>query len=282
VFCIEARLIVIPADATIQASSFTDPPSWGVRRAAGNTGSIRRIVMKDHAHIKWLRMLGNLSYMLGVALLVAAMAVNALPAPKAYAAVGSIWTTRESCSKPAPQDDNQYSYGQTVHIRGKNWNPDATIWWKVEGQPNSTTPGLLASGTATTDGTGYFCVVAHKVQSPEGGEYKYTVSKTSDFASGSNKHDNYNVVPPATATPLPSSTPTSTPVPTGPPGTSTSVPGGPTRTPQPANPVLIPVTGADLGGGWSVHTLFLNLGISFLGLGLILNGLARSRRDLES
>jgi hypothetical protein len=245
--------------------------------------------MKDHAHIKWLRMLGNLSYMLGVALLVAAMAVNALPASKAYAAVGSIWTTRESCSKPAPQDDNQYSYGQTVHIRGKNWNPNATVWWKVEGQPGSATPGLLASGTAATDGSGYFCVAAHKVQAPEGGEYKYTVSKTSDFASGSNKHDNYNVVAAPTATPTETPTPTSTPVPTGPPGatatptgTGTSVPSGPTNTPRPANPALIPVTGTELGGGWSVHTLFLNLGISFLGLGLILNGLARSRRDLES
>jgi hypothetical protein len=51
----------------------------------------------------------------------------------------------------------------------------------------------------------------------------------------------------------------------------------PQHTPQP----LIPVTGADLGGGWSTQTIFFNLGIGFLGLGLVLNGLARSRKEQE-
>jgi hypothetical protein len=41
------------------------------------------------------------------------------------------------------------------------------------------------------------------------------------------------------------------------------------------------VTGADLGGGWKLQTVFFNLGIGFLGLGLVLNGLARERKELD-
>jgi hypothetical protein len=237
--------------------------------------------MKTRTRSSWMRTLGNLSYLLGVAFLIAAMAVNIMPAPKAYASnIGSIWTTAVGCNSPAPQDQNLYSYGQTVHIRGAGWFANKTVYWKVEGQPGSATPGLIASGSAPTDNTGYFCVSAHTVQSPEGGEYKYTVSKTSTFDGGSNKHDNYRVQPAPTATPVPSATPTNTEGPSPTP-TDTPQPGEPTATPKPHNPPLIPVTGANLGGGWSTQTIFFNLGIGFLGLGLVLNGLARSRKEQD-
>jgi hypothetical protein len=260
--------------------------------------------MKTHGSVKWMRTLGNFSYLLGVAFLIAAMAVNAMPASRAYAAnVGSIWTTQETCNQPAPQDDNHYANGDTVHIRGNNFDPNVTIYWKVEGLPGSNTPGLIAQGSSTTDATGAFCVAAHTVAAPpEGGEYKYTVATCADFGGGCEKHDNYQVdegaaptntpVPP-TATPTntpvpPTATPTNTPGPgpsatptNTPTNTATPVPGiPPTATPRPSSP-LIPVTGAALGGGWSAQTIFFNLGIGFLGLGLVLNGLARSRRELD-
>jgi hypothetical protein len=44
--------------------------------------------------------------------------------------------------------------------------------------------------------------------------------------------------------------------------------------------ILIPVTGVDLGGSNSLQRMLFSLGLSFLGLGLVLNGLARNRKDL--
>jgi hypothetical protein len=41
------------------------------------------------------------------------------------------------------------------------------------------------------------------------------------------------------------------------------------------------VTGANLRGGAGLQTVFFNLGIAFLGLGLVLNGLARERKELD-
>jgi hypothetical protein len=43
--------------------------------------------------------------------------------------------------------------------------------------------------------------------------------------------------------------------------------------------VLIPVTGANLSTGGSLRLVFFNLGIGFLGLGLVLNGLSRERKN---
>jgi hypothetical protein len=51
----------------------------------------------------------------------------------------------------------------------------------------------------------------------------------------------------------------------------------PNATPE----ILIPVTGIDLAGGNSARSLLFSLGIGFLGLGLVLNGLSRNRKDLE-
>jgi hypothetical protein len=72
--------------------------------------------------------------------------------------------------------------------------------------------------------------------------------------------------------------PGQTPIPTttGDPGPNPT----PTRKPRHNTPVLIPVTGANLSGG-GTQTIFFNLGIAFLGLGLVLNGLARERKELD-
>ena len=59
--------------------------------------------MKGQVRIKWMRTLGNISYMIGVAFLIAAMAVNAIPAPKVMAAQAAIWTTATTCQSPDPQ-----------------------------------------------------------------------------------------------------------------------------------------------------------------------------------
>ena len=102
--------------------------------------------MKTQVRITWMRRLGNFSYMLGIAFLIAAMAVNAMPARHALAAPASIWTTNEGCNQPAAQDDNHYSNGQTVHIRGKNFEVNETFNWTIVGQPGSDTPGQIAPG----------------------------------------------------------------------------------------------------------------------------------------
>jgi hypothetical protein len=45
--------------------------------------------------------------------------------------------------------------------------------------------------------------------------------------------------------------------------------------------ILIPVTGVDLVGGNSLPHMLFNLGLGFLGLGFVMNGLARRRRELD-
>jgi hypothetical protein len=57
--------------------------------------------------------------------------------------------------------------------------------------------------------------------------------------------------------------------------------GSPGETPATTPRPLIPVTGANLSGGGSTQTIFFNLGIAFLGLGLVLNGLARERKEVD-
>jgi hypothetical protein len=51
----------------------------------------------------------------------------------------------------------------------------------------------------------------------------------------------------------------------------------PVVTPQ----ILIPVTGVDLGSGGNQQMTLLNLGLAFLGLGLVLNGFARARKEWD-
>jgi hypothetical protein len=45
--------------------------------------------------------------------------------------------------------------------------------------------------------------------------------------------------------------------------------------------ILIPVTGIDLAGGNNTSRMLFNLGLGFLGMGLVLNGLSRNRKELE-
>jgi hypothetical protein len=81
-----------------------------------------------------------------------------------------------------------------------------------------------------------------------------------------------------------------------PPATTPGTP-RPTNTPTRRNPtevvktlipqtsstseILIPVTGVDLAGGSSPSRMIFNLGLGLLGLGLVLNGLSRNRKELE-
>jgi hypothetical protein len=46
--------------------------------------------------------------------------------------------------------------------------------------------------------------------------------------------------------------------------------------------IIIPVTGLDLAGGGSASRTLFNLGLAFLGLGFVINGLARHRKELEN
>src|SRR5687768_16833788 len=51
------------------------------------------------------------------------LAVSALgsTAGSALAAGGTIWTTREDCADPNPQNENQYETGDHVSIRGSGF-----------------------------------------------------------------------------------------------------------------------------------------------------------------
>ena len=47
---------------------------------------------------------------------------------------GSIWTTREDCVAPAPQDENHYNIGEHVWIKGENFAP-GEYDWDITGLP---------------------------------------------------------------------------------------------------------------------------------------------------
>jgi len=201
---------------------------------------------------KWLRTLGNLSYLFGIALIIASLLVNAVPARPAFAQNnGAIWTTTGSCG--TPQNSNHYQSGGHVFINGSGFAADKYDW-NIKGKPGGASgdPGdKVASGSETVDAAGAFCFDAYTIQADDWGEYQ---------AKFGNKSDNYNVTAPA-ATPLPptdtptnaptntptdtpdtpvlsepTATPTDTPTqtPMGPSTTptETQVPGGPTNTPS--------------------------------------------------
>jgi hypothetical protein len=196
------------------------------------------------ARIKWMRTLGNFSYMLGAAFLVASLAVNAFPAGPALAKnnntqnnntggnVGAIWTTTGSCGSPV--DANHYQVGEVVYINGSGFDAgDHT--WQIKGQPGGASgdPGdVVASGTVTVDASGAFCFAAYTVQADDWGEYAVKVG---------NKGDNYNVSA-ATATPTDEATATPTDEPTQTPtATPTDQPGEPTATPtETGDPMATP------------------------------------------
>jgi len=192
---------------------------------------------------KILRTLSRLSYMAGVALLIASMALNFMPVQQASAAVTSIWTTRTTCENPDPQDENHYVTGDTVYIRGNTTDPLTQFAWTVTGNPggSSADPGIVVASSSlppgaiiTTNASGYFCFAAYTI--PPGDWGTYTVDVYQVTKPSNSKNDNYRVdetLPTATNTPTdtPTSTPTDTPTST-PTDTPTSTPTDtPTSTP---------------------------------------------------
>lgn len=201
------------------------------------------------------------SGLLALAVLAAAAGIGAAAGP------GAIWTTRFPCSDPAPQNENHYQTGETVYVRGSNFQSSTTYGWMVTGQPGnaSSDPGVVVgSGTVTTDGGGAFCLAAYTIPPGDRGEYTVDLPAT-------DKNDNYRVsasAPTLTPTPdggvggvTPTPTPTPSPTPEGGVGGVTPTPtptptATPTPSPTPERVVegLAP-TPVPLGGGVLAETL---------------------------
>lgn len=160
------------------------------------------------SRIKWMRAVGNFSYILGAAFLIASLAINALPAGPALARnnnngnTGAIWTTSGSCG--APQNVNHYQSGNVIYINGSGF--DAGDYdWHIKGQPGGASgdPGdVVASDTVTVGAGGAFCFAAYTVHGDDWGEYSVKVGT---------KGDNYNVTAPTAAPTDAPVDPTSTP-----------------------------------------------------------------------
>jgi cell division septation protein DedD len=258
--------------------------------------------MKTNAQILWVRTLGNLSYLLGTAFLIAAMAVNATPVRTAGAA-----DTNLLCALPQ-YDAGHYALnpGQsvtcTINFAVFIGSPDELRVYIVH--PTLGTDGVWGTVHGTTisfsyTGRGNGCGTENVKYSNNAGSAK-SISGLRGFGypdpcadtSPTNtpttpvKTATPTTTPTATQQPGPSLTPANTPTgtltatPTTDPRTSTptttSEPGAPTPTLSP----LIPVTGVHLGAG-GAQTSFFNLGIAFLGLGMVLNGLARARKEID-
>jgi hypothetical protein len=183
------------------------------------------------SQIKWLRTLGNLSYLLGAALLIASLAVNALPAGLAFAKgdPGAIWTTTGSCG--SPQDANLYQVGDKIYINGSGFSAGDHDW-HIKGQSGGASgdPGdVVASGTVTVDAGGAFCFAAYTVNSDDWGEYSAKVG---------NKGDNYHVDAEPTVAPTDPPTEEPTVAPTDPPTEEPTV--SPTDPPTEA-PTVAPI-----------------------------------------
>jgi len=207
---------------------------------------------------------------------VASMLAVALIGPSAggvAAATGAIWTTQITCNTPAQQDANEYATGDTVHVRGSGFDANTTYDWTITGQPGgaSTDPGdVVASGTVTTDATGYFCIAAYTI--PAGDDGTYTVD-------AADKNDNYHVTatapsnPPSNPPSVPASEPASNPpsVPaSNPPSVPASNPpsGGVEGTSTPG--ITPPSTSTDIGSTGSGSNGWL---IPILGIALLLSSL---------
>ncbi len=163
-----------------------------------------------------LRTLSRIATITGTAFLIISLTLNFIPAKTVSATSGSIWTTRSTCIPPAPQDENHYTWGEEVYIRGSNFDPNTDYYWGITGQPGgaSADPGIIvaawyiAPGTViTTDADGYFCFKAYTIAPDDLGEYNVDVFEVGGTHA---KSDNYQVDPAPTAT-LP--TPPRTPLP---------------------------------------------------------------------
>jgi uncharacterized repeat protein (TIGR01451 family) len=144
------------------------------------------------------RILKAVNLTLQVAVVASLTLSGGFVARPAQAAAASIWTTQLTCANPADQDANEYANGDTVYVRGKNFNATTTYYGTVDGNPggSSADPGeTVATFSATTDSDGYFCVGAYVVGSDgdlDDGVYTVDVFDNPNY-TGSSKNDNYHV-----------------------------------------------------------------------------------------
>ena len=231
--------------------------------------------MKTKPRVKWMRTLGNASYMLGVALLITAMAYTAAPA------------TRVAAKDPAPTTNTintvltcngantiVFAVGQTVRVQGKHFAASTGYSGTITGSGGSCDAAVeVASFSGTTDSLGRFCNAAYVVAADDCGEYEVSVSQSPNQLSALR----YRVkVPPATAT---ASAPSLLSADSA--AADSAAVNAPSASSGSQAAALIPVAGAALGGSWRSSTILFNLGIGFLGLGLVVNGVARSRKDMD-
>jgi hypothetical protein len=107
---------------------------------------------------------------------------------------GSIWTTDEPCTAPAAQNQNLYAVGDTVYVRGENFDASSALDWAITGQPGGASgdPGdVVTSGSSSTDGDGAFCLGLYVIEADDWGVYTVDVSQ-----DGTSKNDNYRVAGP--------------------------------------------------------------------------------------
>jgi len=154
---------------------------------------------------RFIRKLGNFSYVLSAASIIAALLVNAIPAAPVYAGTaGTIWTTNPSCLPS--QDFMNYNTGEVVWVRGAGFAVSTSLNWEVSATGGATGPfGSPYFGTVTTDKDGYFCEGFYTVVSGDSGVFKFDVN---------GKHDAFKVndtTPTETTTPTDTVTPTDTP-----------------------------------------------------------------------
>ena len=139
----------------------------------------------------WMINVARGMYMVGLAFLLLALLLSLLNVAVS-ADTGAIWTTNETCADPAAQDDNHYAVGETVHLRGKNFEAE-TVYYLITGQNHSGDPGVVvASGSISVDESGYFCAAAYQVQADDWGVYTVDVYDNPNY-QGSSKNDNYSV-----------------------------------------------------------------------------------------
>ena len=144
-------------------------------------------------------------------------------------------------------------------------NPKHVNWWKIT---NSSAGKAAVSWQIQPGGA-----PADDADVPANGEYEFSTVRVTDSDSLDVYFDPQGQQFVGSAEAAQGCThPAGTPNPG-----ATFVPGGPSGQAE----VLIPVTGAALNTGGSLRLVFFNVGIGFLGLGLVLNGLARERKNLD-
>ncbi len=192
---------------------------------------------------------------------------------------GSIKTTTETCGAPGVVNSNHYAVGDTVYLRGSNFEAGAAFSWTIAGLPGgaSTDPGeTVASGDGTTDGAGAFCFAAYVILDGDGGEYTADVTQ----ARTSSKNDNYQVArtDPGTGTTDPGTGSTD-------PGTTDPTQGvqGETDSATPPTSIDLPATDTLGGSTGSTGPGFLIFGLAAVtGLAILLAPNRRRSADRQA